>query len=77
MRAKVPRKLNKLKGYIGGYVSSGIYAKSPMHYGMLVGLAQAYNFVCGDGEQISHLPPNPFKDELEPSEDPGAGPGAE
>ena len=75
MRSKVPKKLNKLRGYIGGFISSGGYAKSPTHWGMLVGLAQAYNTVCGDGEQIVRLPKNPFEEPADENTSPG--PGAE
>jgi hypothetical protein len=56
MRSKVPKKLQKLKGFIGGFVSEGRYARDERSYGVLLGLVMAYNVMCGQDEKIVRVP---------------------
>jgi len=59
MRAKVPKKLNKLRGYIGGFVNERMYARDERSYGVLLGLTMAYNLMCGQDEKITRVPEFP------------------
>jgi len=75
MRTKVPKKIQKLRGFIGGYVSEQRYARDERSYGVLLGLTIAYNIVCGDGEKIVRIPEFPTPEvtpEVTPDENPSS-----
>jgi hypothetical protein len=75
MRAKVPKKLAKLRGYIGGFVNERMYARDERSYGVLLGLTMAYNLMCGQDEKIVRIPEFPTPEvtpEVAPDENPSA-----
>ena len=59
MRSKVPKKLAKLRGYIGGFVNERLYTRDERSYGVLLGLTMAYNLMCGQDEKIVRVPEFP------------------
>lgn len=71
MRAKVPKKLAKLRGYIGGFVNERMYARDERSYGVLLGLTMAYNLMCGQDEKIVRVPEFPVTEPIT-SESPSA-----